>query len=42
MDAAASVHDLETSQQDKIFQAEVQDTCARRCILNTVFLWLEE
>lgn len=37
-DAVAAVHDLKTSQQDKIFQAKVQDTCARSYILNTVFL----
>lgn len=41
-DAEAAIHDLKNSQQDKIFQAEVQDTCAKSYILNTVFLWLEK
>lgn len=40
-DAAAAIHDLKTSQQDKIIQAKVQDTCAKSYILDTVFLWLQ-
>jgi len=41
-DAAAAVHDWQTSEQDKIFQSKVQDACARRDFWNTTLLRLEK
>lgn len=44
-DAAAVVHALQTGEQDwpflQIFQAKIQDVCARRDFWNTTLSWLE-